>query len=66
MTATVRTTGHANGGIFLRGEPEGPRRGFEIQIYSPPDGVDYSTGSIYGIVRARQLSRATVRITVTR
>jgi len=38
-------------GIFLRGSPSGKKRGFEVQIYSPIDGV-YPTGSIYGIARA--------------
>ena len=51
LSVYVRSHGRANGGIFLRGEPEGPNRGFEVQIYSPPDGV-YPTGSIYGMVRS--------------
>ena len=50
FTVYVRTTNYANGGIFFRwlGRPD---RGFEIQIYSPPDGV-YPSGSIYGKVHA--------------
>lgn len=52
LTVEVLSRNRANGGIFLRGEPEGPRRGFEVQIYSPPDAV-YPTGSIYGIRRSR-------------
>ena len=41
-----------NGGVFLRGDPEGARRGFEIQIYSPVDAV-YPTGSVYRRARSR-------------
>jgi hypothetical protein len=52
FTAAVRSQNRVNGGVFLRGDPEGPRRGFEIQIYSPVDSV-YPTGSIYGRARAR-------------
>ncbi len=47
VTAVVRTHGRVNSGIFLRGQPEGSDRGFEVQIYSPVDAV-YQTGSIYG------------------
>ncbi len=52
LLAVVRSVGHVNAGIFLRGQPDKPRhRGFEVQIYSPPDAV-YPTGSIYGQTRA--------------
>ncbi len=51
LTAVVRTHARVNAGIFLRGQPEGPNRGFEVQIYSPVDAV-YQTGSVY----ARQRS----------
>jgi hypothetical protein len=47
LTAVVRTHSRVNSGIFLRGQPTGQMRGFEIQIYSPVDAV-YPTGSIYG------------------
>lgn len=50
FTAAVRTHNRTNSGVFLRGEPAGAWRGFEIQIYSPVDAV-YPTGSIYGKVR---------------
>ncbi len=53
FTAMVRSHQHANGGVFLRGSPDGAKpRGFEIQIYSPTEAV-YPTGSIYGIARSR-------------
>lgn len=51
LTAVARTENRANSGVFLRGAPSGPWRGFEIQIYSPVDAV-YPTGSIYGKVRS--------------
>jgi hypothetical protein len=51
LTAAVRTHSRVNSGIFLRGQPEGPNRGFEVQIYSPVDAV-YQTGSIYGRSRS--------------
>ncbi len=51
LTAVVRTHSRINSGIFLRGQPEGPNRGFEAQIYSPVDAV-YQTGSIYGRSRS--------------
>lgn len=51
FTAAVRTHARVNGGVFLRGDPAGPRRGFEVQIYSPVDSV-YPTGSIYGRIRS--------------
>jgi hypothetical protein len=51
LTMLVRSRNRANGGVFLRGHPTG-ERGFEVQIYSPPDSV-YPTGSIYNIERAR-------------
>lgn len=50
LLAVFRTHGHVNSGIFLRGVPKG-HRGFEVQIYSPPEAV-YPTGSIYGQTRA--------------
>lgn len=50
LTAVVRTHNRTNSGVFLRGEPVGVWRGFEIQIYSPVDAV-YPTGSVYGKVR---------------
>lgn len=50
--AAVRTHSRVNGGVFLRGDPAGPRRGFEIQVYSPVDSV-YPTGSVYGRARSR-------------
>ncbi len=53
FTAMVRSRNHVNGGVFLRGSPDGAKpRGFEIQIYSPTEAV-YPTGSIYGIARSR-------------
>jgi hypothetical protein len=52
FTAVVRSHNRVNAGIFLRGDPTSPRRGFEIQIYSPVDSV-YPTGSIYGRARSR-------------
>ena len=51
LSLYVRSHGAANGGVFLRGQPSGENRGFEIQIYSPRDSV-YPTGSIYGMVRS--------------
>jgi len=51
FTAVVRTHHRVNAGIFLRGQPVGPNRGFEVQICSPVDAV-YQTGSLY----ARQRS----------
>jgi hypothetical protein len=47
LTTVVRTRHRVNSGIFLRGQPEGPNRGFEVQIYSPVDSI-YPTGSVYG------------------
>ena len=53
FTAAVRTHGRVNSGVFLRGSADPKEsRGFEVQIYSPPDAV-YPTGSIYGAVRSR-------------
>jgi hypothetical protein len=52
LTAVVRSHARTNSGIFLRGDAQGPRRGFEVQIYSPVDAV-FPTGSIYGIERSR-------------
>ena len=52
LTMAVRTHNRANSGVFLRGSPDKKKsRGFEVQIYSPPDAV-YPTGSIYGQVRS--------------
>lgn len=51
LTAVVRTHTRVNAGIFLRGQPVGPNRGFEVQIYSPVDAV-YQTGSIYAHQRS--------------
>lgn len=52
LLAVVKSVGHVNAGIFLRGWPDKARhRGFEVQINSVPDGV-YPTGSIYGQTRA--------------
>lgn len=51
LLATVKSVGHVNAGIFLRGSPDkNQHRGFEVQIYSVPDGV-FPTGSIYGQTR---------------
>ncbi len=52
LTTQVLSHRRVNSGIFLRGFPAGPNRGFEVQIYSPMDGV-YPTGSIYTIDRSR-------------
>ncbi len=52
LTMLVRSHNRVNSGVFLRGEPTGRKRGFEVQIYSPPDAV-YPTGSIYAIQRSR-------------
>lgn len=52
LTLLVRSHNHVNAGVFLRGEPEGPNRGFEVQIYSPVESV-YPTGSVYGMQRSR-------------
>lgn len=53
LTALVRSRNRVNGGIFLRGSPDPKEhRGFEVQIYSPPDSV-YPTGSVYAKQRAR-------------
>lgn len=52
LLAVVKSLRHVNAGIFLRGSPDKKQnRGFEVQIYSVPDGV-YPTGSIYGQTRA--------------
>jgi len=52
LLAVVKSNNHVNAGLFLRGQPAKPaHRGFEVQIYSPPDAV-YPTGSIYGQTRA--------------
>jgi hypothetical protein len=51
VLAVVKSVGHVNAGLFLRGDADKKRnRGFEVQIYSVPDGV-YPTGSIYGQTR---------------
>lgn len=52
LSVYVRSHQRVNSGIFLRGSPdEKLPRGFEVQIYSPPDAV-YPTGSIYNVVRS--------------
>lgn len=51
FTAVVRTHLRVNSGVFLRGQPSGSNRGFEVQIYSPVDAV-YPTGSVYGRARS--------------
>lgn len=51
FTAVVRSRRRTNSGVFFRGDPQGPRRGFEVQIYTPVDAV-YPTGSIYGLKRS--------------
>ena len=51
LTTAVRSHNRVNSGIFLRGQPTGPNRGFEVQIYSTVDSV-YPTGSIYGRSRS--------------
>lgn len=52
LLAVVKSEGHVNAGIFLRGSADKKQhRGFEVQINSVPDGV-YPTGSIYGQTRA--------------
>jgi hypothetical protein len=52
LTLLVRTHHHPNGGVRVRSAPKSGARGFEVQIYSPPEAV-YPTGSIYGMVRSR-------------
>jgi len=52
LETAVCTHNHVNAGIFFRGSPDKTRdRGWEVQIFSPPDAV-YPTGSIYGRVRS--------------
>jgi len=52
LQVAVRTQNHVNAGIFFRGSPDkGRDRGWEVQIFSPPEAV-YPTGSIYGRVRS--------------
>lgn len=52
LSVYVRSHQRVNAGIFLRGSPDEKRpRGFEVQVYSPPDAV-YPTGSIYNLVRS--------------
>ncbi|MDZ4796689.1 MAG: DUF1080 domain-containing protein [Bryobacteraceae bacterium] len=52
FTALVRSSNRVNAGVFLRGSPDlKQHRGFEVQIYSPPDAV-FPTGSIYGKKRS--------------
>lgn len=50
LTALVLSHNRVNSGVFLHGYPTG-YRGFEIQVYSPPDSV-YPTGSIYAVERS--------------
>jgi len=52
LEAQFRSRAHVNSGIFLRGEAEGARRGYELQIYNIPDAA-YATGSVYGIARSK-------------
>ncbi|MDX2151637.1 MAG: DUF1080 domain-containing protein [Bryobacteraceae bacterium] len=52
LTMLVRSHNQVNSGVFLRGDVEGPRRGFEVQIYSPLDTV-FPTGSIYNLARSK-------------
>ena len=52
LTLYVRPHNRVNAGVFLRGAAnEKQPRGFEVQIYSPPDAV-YPTGSVYGMARS--------------
>jgi hypothetical protein len=52
----VRTTPHANGGIFFRWKGLNTRdRGYEIQIYNNPDGNN-PTGSVYAKIRNHNLN----------
>lgn len=52
VTLYVRPHQRVNAGVFLRGAPDEKKsRGFEVQVYSPPDAV-YPTGSIYGLARS--------------
>lgn len=52
LSLYARSHKRVNAGVFLRGDArEGQPRGFEVQIYSPPDAV-YPTGSIYNQVRS--------------
>lgn len=51
LTACVQSHNRTNSGVFLRGQPAGAWRGFEVQVYSPVDAV-YPMGSIYGKVRS--------------
>jgi hypothetical protein len=52
LSLYVRSHQRVNAGVFLRGSSrEGQTRGFEVQVYSPPDGV-FPTGSIYNHVRS--------------
>lgn len=53
LSLYVRSHRRVNAGVFLRGDArEGKPRGFEVQVYSPPDAV-YPTGSIYNHVRSQ-------------
>jgi hypothetical protein len=52
LQVAVLTHNHVNAGIFFRGSPDKAKdRGWEVQIFSPPEAV-YPTGSIYGRVRS--------------
>lgn len=52
LSLYVRSHARVNAGVFLRGDQrEGKTRGFEVQIYSPPDAV-FPTGSIYNHQRS--------------
>ncbi len=48
----VRTSKHANGGVFYRWGVDPQIRGYEVQIYNVLDTTN-PTGSIYGIAPAR-------------
>lgn len=51
FSAAVRSHRRTNSGVFFRGLSNSGSRGFEVQIYSPPDAV-YHTGSIYNHQRS--------------
>ncbi|HYO82764.1 MAG TPA: DUF1080 domain-containing protein [Bryobacteraceae bacterium] len=53
LSGLVRSRNRVNAGLFFRGWPDSRKhRGFEVQVYSPPDAV-YPTGSVYGKQRSR-------------
>ena len=52
LSLYARSHQRVNAGIFLRGSARGDKpRGFEVQIYSPPDAV-FPTGSVYNHARS--------------